>query len=242
MKRLDGSLVMRHEHSARAVVELRQIGKTPSSADPVFEHAPEAFNRIEVVTTVSWQEMQPKLLVPVSQRRRQLVRPVDATAVGDHDHLFPRMSKQRHHLMDILTEPCRVKLRDNLIDDARGAILHGPDDAEPHTARDPAPGAILSPCLAFEGFLAFDLTLAQWARREAGALHFAPPTCPGQGKTPEDRFIFIEQNDFTPASPVLEGREFQRRPRQLSGVRSEPSGGAAVADGFFLTRRGRSRG
>jgi hypothetical protein len=100
----------------------------------------------------------------------------------------------------------------------------------------------LHPGLAFEEFLAFDLTLAQWARREAGAWHFAPPTRPGQGKTPEDRFIFIEQNDLTPAGPVLEGREFQRRPRQLSGVRSEPSCGSAVADVFFLTRRGRSRG
>jgi len=233
---------MRHEHAARAVVELRQIGKTPSSADPVLQYAPEAFNRIEVVTTVGWQEMQPKLLVPVSQRRRQLVRPVDATAVGDHDHLFPRMAKQGHHLMDILTEPFRVKLRDHLINDARGAILHGTDDAEQHTARDAAPGAILPPCLAFEGFLAVDLTLAQRARREAGALHFVPPTCPGQGKTPEDRFIFIEQNDFTPAGPVLEGREFQRRPRQFSRVGSEPSCGAAIADVFFLTRRGRSRG
>ena len=242
MKRIDGSLVRRHEHAARAVVELRQSGKTPSGPDPVLQHAPEAFNRMQVVTTVGRQEMQPQLLVPVGQRRRELVRPVDATAVGDHAHLFPRMAKKGHHLMAILTEPLRVKLRDNLIDDARGAILHGTDDAEQHAARDPASGAILHPCLAFEGFRAFDLTLAQRAHSEAGALHFAPPTRPGQGKTPEDSFIFIEQNDLTPAGPVLEGREFKRSPRQLSGVRREPSCGSAVADVFFLTRRGRSRG
>jgi hypothetical protein len=233
---------MSHEYSTRALVELLQIGKTPSGADPVLQHAPEAFNRIEVVTTVGRQEMQPKLLVPVGQRRRELFRPVDATTVGDHDDLFPRMAKKGHHLMDILTYSLRVKMRDNLIDDARGAILHGTDDAEQHAARDTAPGAILHPGLAFEGFLAFDLTLAQRARSEAGALHFAPPTRPGQGKTPEDSFIFIEQNDLTLAGPVLEGREFKRRPRQLSGVRSEPARGAAVADVFFLTRHGRSRG
>ena len=43
------SLVLPHEHSACALVELMQIGKTPSGADPVFPHAPEAFDVI--VTT-----------------------------------------------------------------------------------------------------------------------------------------------------------------------------------------------
>ena len=66
------SYLMFHEDATRAVVELMQIGKTPSGADPILQHAPEAFNRIEVMTTVGRQEMQPKLLVPVGQRRREL--------------------------------------------------------------------------------------------------------------------------------------------------------------------------
>jgi hypothetical protein len=37
------------EHSTRALIELLQIGKTPSSADPVLHHAPKAFDVI--VTT-----------------------------------------------------------------------------------------------------------------------------------------------------------------------------------------------
>jgi hypothetical protein len=45
---------MRHKHSARAVVELMQIGKTPSGADRVLHHPPEAFNGIQMVTTVGW--------------------------------------------------------------------------------------------------------------------------------------------------------------------------------------------
>ena len=102
MKRIYGALLMRHEHATRALVELMQIGKTPSSANPIFHDAPEAFNGIEMVSAPSWQEMQPKLLVPVGQRRRKLVRPVDATAVGDHDYLFPRVAKEGHHLMDIV--------------------------------------------------------------------------------------------------------------------------------------------
>ena len=65
VKRINWTLLMSHEYLARALVELMQIGKTPSRSNAVLHHAPEAFNRIEVVTTVGRQEMQPKLLVPV---------------------------------------------------------------------------------------------------------------------------------------------------------------------------------
>jgi hypothetical protein len=55
MKRIYGSLLMRHEHAARALVELMQIGKTPSGADPVLHHPPEPFDGIEMVATMSRQ-------------------------------------------------------------------------------------------------------------------------------------------------------------------------------------------
>ena len=197
------SLVLLHEHSACALVELLQIGKTASGANPVLHHPPEAFNGIQVVTTVGWKQMQPKLFVPVRQRRRELFRPVDATTVGDHDDLFPGVAKEGHHLMDILAQPLRIKMGNDLIEDLRGPILDGTDDAEQHAAGDAAPRAMAYPRLAFEGLLAFDLTLGQRARREAVALGCAPPACPGEGKTPYDRFIFIEQNDLTLTSPIL---------------------------------------
>ncbi len=242
VKRIDWSLLMRHEHAARALVELMEIGKTPSGADPVLQHAPEAFNRIEVVTTVGREQMQPKLFVPVCQRRRELFRPVDATAVGDHDDLFPGVPKEGHHLMNILAQPLRIKMGDDLIEDFRGAISDGTDDAEQYSAGHAAPTPIVHPRLAFEGLFAFDLAVAQGPCGQARPLRFAPPARPGQGKTPEDGFIFIEQNDLTPAGAVLEGSEFERRPRQLSGIGSEPPGGTAVAYSFFLTLHGRSRG
>ena len=228
------SLVLRHEYSARALVELVQIGKAPSGANPVLHHPPEAFNGIQVVTTVGWKQMQPKLFVPVSQRRRELFRPVDATAVGDHDHLFARVAKEGHHLMEIVAQPLRINMGHDLVEDFGGAILDRTNDTEPHPAGDPAPGAILHPCLAFERFLAFDLALAQRARGEARALGCAPQAGPGEGEAPEDGFIFIEQNDLTPAGPVLKGSEFERRPCQLSGGRSEPPCGPAVADVLFF--------
>jgi hypothetical protein len=53
VKRINGLLLMGHEHLARALVELMQIGKTSSRANRVLHHAPEAFDGIEVMTAVS---------------------------------------------------------------------------------------------------------------------------------------------------------------------------------------------
>ena len=126
-----------------------------------------------------------------------------------------------------------IKMWNDLIEDFGSPILDRTDDTEQHPAGDPAPGAIADPRLAFEALVAFDLALAQWTGGQASTLGFAPPARPGQGKTPEDGCIFIEQNDLTPTSPIFEGSEFERCPCQLSGVRSEPARGAAVADVFF---------
>jgi len=49
---INGSLLMRHEHLPCALVELMQIGKTPSGADRILHHAPEAFNGVEVMATM----------------------------------------------------------------------------------------------------------------------------------------------------------------------------------------------
>src|SRR5262249_60433444 len=119
MESIYGSLFMSHEYAPRALVELLQVGKTPSSTNPVLQDAPEAFNRIEAVTAVGREQIKPKLFVPVGQRRRELFRPVDTTAVGDHDDFLPRVAKEGHHLMDIFAQPLRLKIRDDLIEEIR---------------------------------------------------------------------------------------------------------------------------
>ena len=68
VKCIDGSLVMGHQHAARALIELMQIGKAPSGTDPVLHHPPEAFNGIEVVPTMGREQMQSKLAMVVLQR------------------------------------------------------------------------------------------------------------------------------------------------------------------------------
>jgi hypothetical protein len=82
--------------------------------------------------------------------------------------------------------------------------------------------------LAFEGFVAFDLTLAQGPGGEARALGAAPPARSGQGKAPQDGFILIQQNDVALARAILQGSEFDRAIGQVGWVRSEPPGGTAV--------------
>jgi len=105
MKRIDWPLLMRHEHATRALGERLQIGKTPSGTAPILPPTPEAFDRLEVVAAAGWQDLPPTLLVPVGQRRRELLGAVDATAIDDPADLFPDGAKAGHDVMDILSKP-----------------------------------------------------------------------------------------------------------------------------------------
>src|SRR5262249_28258183 len=121
----------------------------------------------------------------------------------------PRVAEGRHHLVDILAQLLRIKVWDDFIEDLGGAVLHCAQHTEQHAVGEPAPGTITHPRLAFAGFVACDLALAQGAWPEAIALGTAPPASPGEGKTPQDRFIFIEQDDLTLAGTILQGGEFE---------------------------------
>jgi hypothetical protein len=178
--------------------------------------------------------METKLAVVVLKGRVELVGPMDAAAIDDHHDLFAGFTEDRHHLMDILTQLLGIKVWHDFIEDFGGPILDGANDAEQHAAGDAAPGARLHPRLAFAGFLAFDLALAQWPYREASALGSVPPARAGQGKAPQDGFVCIEQNDLPTASLVLEGSKFQSPISEVSGVGLQATGGTIVAYPFFL--------
>jgi hypothetical protein len=186
--------------------------------------------------------MQAQLVVVVVESRVELVRPMDPAAIDDHHDVFAGFAEGRHDLMEILAQLLGIKVRHDFIEDFGGAILDGPNDTEQHAARDTAPGAILYPRLPFEGLLTFHLTLAQWAYGEACTLGCAPPARAGQRKAPQDRFVFIEQNDLTTMGLIFESRKVDRGRREGSRVRSQAPGGAVVAYVFFLTHRGHSHG
>ena len=144
--------------------------------------------------------------------------------------------------MEILAQLLGIKMRDDLIEDFGCPILDGTKHAQQHAAGHAAPGAILQPRLAFEGFLAGDLALAQGTSREASALGGVPPARAGQGKAPQDGFVFIEQNDLATARLVLEGGKFKSPISEGRGVGLQAPGGTIVAYLlFFKTPRTLSR-
>src|SRR5438105_4035062 len=52
VKLVDGALLMCHKSLACALVEQMEIGKTSSGSDRVLHHPPEAFDGVQVVTTM----------------------------------------------------------------------------------------------------------------------------------------------------------------------------------------------
>src|SRR4029450_106524 len=181
--------------------------------------------------------MEAKLVMIVVEGCIKLVRPVDAAPIDDHDDLFAGLAESCHHLVDILAQLLRIKVGDDFIEDFRGAILDRADHAEQHATRDAAPSAILQPRLAFEAFFAFDLTLAQGTSGQTRTLGFPPPARTGEGKAPQDRFVFIEQNDLATASLIFEGGQFERAISEISRGGIQSAGGAVEAQRVFFNRQ-----
>ena len=185
--------------------------------------------------------MEAKLSMVVLKGRIELVCPMDPAPIDDHHDLFLGFTEGRHHLMEILAQLLGIKMRHELREHFGGPILDGTKHTQPHAAGDAAPGAILHPRLAFEGFLAFDLALPSWPYREARALGCVPPARAGQGKAPQDGFVCIEPNDLPTARLVLEGGKFQSPISEVSGVGLQATGGTIVAYPFFLMHRAHCR-
>src|SRR4030095_14674928 len=181
--------------------------------------------------------MQAQLLVLVVKRRVKLRRPMDAAAIDDHHDLCASFTKDRHDLMEIVAHLLGLKMGHDLREDPRRAIVDSPDTAEQDTAGEATPGAILGPRLAFERLFPFDLRVPQWASREARALGAAPPAQPGEGKAPQDGFLFVEHHDCTPTRAVCKGGESDRARGEVGRRGIEPSGGTTGAYRVFLKRQ-----
>jgi hypothetical protein len=178
--------------------------------------------------------MKAKFAAVVVEGRVEFVRPMAPAPIDHHHHLFLGFPEGRHHLVDILAQLLRIKVRDDFIEDFGGTVLHRPNDTEQHPAGDPAPGARADPRVALARFVTFDLTLAQRACGQTRTLRCTPPARTGQGKAPQDGFIFIKQNDLALASLVLEGRQFDRRRGEGRRRGIKTTGGAVVTYPFFF--------
>jgi hypothetical protein len=186
--------------------------------------------------------MQLKLPLGVVEGRVELVRSMDATAIGSHHHVFPRVPKEAHHLMDVWTKFLRIAMRHDFVEDTGSAILHSANDIEPDPAGDTTPGAVRLPRLAFESLWVFALAWTQGTCRQAIALGVSPPACPEHGKAPQAGLIFREENALAPAGPRRKSSQFETSPSQISRIGIEPSCGTTGAQRiFFHTQRTLSR-
>jgi len=235
MERINRSLLMAHEGLTRALVEEREVGKTPSSPDLRLHDAPKAFAGGARVPTMGGEEVPATRLLPVGACRRERMRPVNATAVDDHDHGCAGVAKKRHAGMALWTTPLGIKGGDALREDFRGAIWDGPQHAAPHAPGHPPPGALAYPCLTFEGLLASERTRAQRAYGPARARHFGPPAGVGEGQAPQEGCVRLEQDALVPARLGREGREGARGRREGRRGGRQATGGAREAHRLFFT-------
>ena len=74
--------------------------------------------------------MEAELAIIVVEGGVELVCPMDPAAIDDHHDVFPRFAAGRHHLMKILTQLLGITVGHDCIEDFRGALLDGTDDAQ----------------------------------------------------------------------------------------------------------------
>jgi hypothetical protein len=178
--------------------------------------------------------MAAKLVMIVVESRVELVCPVDPAPIDDHHHLFLGCLEGRHHLVAILAQLLRIKVRDDLIEDFGSPVLDGANHTASHAARETAPGAIAQPRWAFETLRAFALAWAEGTRGPTSALRGAPPARPGQRQAPQDRCVCIEQNDLATARLEREGGKCERAVSESSRGGIQSAGGVVGAYGVFV--------
>ena len=74
--------------------------------------------------------MEAQLAVIVVEGCIELVGPMDPAAIPDSHDVLARFAEDCPHLMEILAQFLGIKVRPNVIEDFRGAILDGTDDTE----------------------------------------------------------------------------------------------------------------
>jgi hypothetical protein len=234
MELIHRSLLMAHEDLTRALVEEMEVGTTPSSPALLLHDAPNAFAGVELVTTMGREEVPATLLLPVGACRRELRRPVEATAIDDPDHGCAGRATERHALLAIWAQPLGSKMRHACRADVRGALVDGPQHAAPPAAGHPTPGARASPGLPCAGLRASALTRAQRASGQASAPRWAPPGGAGEGTAPQEGCVRREHDALAPARLVRAGRECDRGRRAGRRGGRQATGGARAAHRLFF--------
>ena len=194
------------------------------------------------MTAVSRQEVQAQPPSPACKGWGHFVGPMNATTIDDHNDFFAGWAEGGHDLVQILAEFQRVKMGHHFVKDFGGAILDSSHQGEEDAVRDPTPGAMLLPGVAFACFGAVQLAAGQRTEWETVPCRLVPPACARQRKPPEHGFVCIEEDNLAALGAILEGREFKPAIGEVGGIGLKTSGGATIPDGFFLMRAGHSPG
>ena len=173
---------MGHTYLARALGKRMQLGQTSSRSNAVLPHAPEACDGVEVGATMGRYALEAELAVVVIEGCGERVRPLAPAPIDAPHDLLRGLPAERHPLVPLLAQLLGITMRDDLIEDWRGAILDGANDAEQHAAGEAAPRTILQPRLAFEACFAFAVALAQRPWWETSTGGFPPPASTGSAK------------------------------------------------------------
>jgi len=241
VERIDGPFVMGHESLAGTLGERREVATTSARAHGVLHPAPAACDRGEMGPPMGREAVEAPCAVVMVEGRVALVRPLAPAAVDDQPARWAGLLEGRPPLVEIGAPLLGLTGRHDCIQDLRGAIGARADDAAQHAARDATPRAVLPPCLACAGRLAFALAPAQRAAGPARAWGFPPPASTGQGQAPHERCGGIEQHAFAPARPLLQGSTCNSALGESSRGGIKSAGATARAEGGFQTRRTRAR-
>src|SRR4029078_9662211 len=148
---IKGSLWMRHAHRPWALGALRQIGNTPSGADRLLPHAPDAGNGGAVRATRGREAMQAPRALVGGEGRGERGRPMAPTAIDDpHDRWAGCAASGPEWLESGASRWGRPGRHDGRAT-GRGPRGARADDAEQHAAGAPPPRALRPPRGAFEG-------------------------------------------------------------------------------------------
>jgi len=224
-KRIHGALVMRHENPAGALGALGKIATTSSRTHGILQHAPQAFERVEVMATMGWEARQATCAAGVVEGRVAFVRPMAPTPSDHHHHLWLGFPAGRQPWVAILAPLRRLTVRDDLREDCGGPVRHRPHAPEQHTAGDPAPGARAAPRVAFARCVPVAVPLAQrvcGASRVRGAVRHPPAR--GRAKRPRS----VSSSASTMLSPR---RAWSARAARASEPEARAAGGGARRPG-----------
>jgi hypothetical protein len=217
---VDRTLLLCPQHPPGALGERQQSGTPASGTAGVLQDPPAAFAGVEVGPTMGREDRAATRLGGGGAWGVELGRPVAPAASADPPALWAGFAAGRHDWGQIWSPLLGSTGRHTLIAALGGVIRARPQDAEPHPAGAPAPGALAEPRRALEGCGAVALTLAQRAYGEA----------PARGRAKRQRSVASSESNMSSPRRAWDARAARSREpsARAAGARGDPGADRSV--------------